>query len=378
MIAYDRSMTRTPPSSKRTSAANSTSTLSGERSDKISPALYSWLVDTLEQTGTAGPTAPGLQALQTEASFRQFYRVTGTSEPLVLMDSPPAKEQNPQFVAVAAAFAAQGIRVPSLLAHNIPEGWLLLTDLGQTHFIDAYKDGNEAQCLQAALVTLQRIGSVKDPIIPNYTAQRLSDELDIFVDWLVRDACDVALPDKLFEDTRKLLLANAANQPQVCVHRDFHCKNLLWDRNAQRNIRRDVRRNVQKNTQTEGASADPVGVLDFQDALIGPAGYDLASLLHDCYWKFSDPVIDTVVSGLPDTNRRAVDLLAVQRQLKAVGIFARLASRDSKTSHLPHIEPVLGNLVDLCQRYEELKPLSGWLTDSLVTPARRWVADIQK
>lgn len=346
MIAYDGAMTRSPQNSSHNSGS--------DESQQIAPALYSWLVDTLDQTQTAGPDAPVLQKLQTEASFRQFYRVTGAKEPLVLMESPPAKEQNPQFIAVAEAFAAQGIRVPRVLAHNAPAGWLLLTDLGQTHFIDAYKEGNARPCLKAALTTLERIGCVTDPVIPDYTTQRLSDELDIFVDWLVRDACNLALPDKLFEGARDVLLANAADQPRVCVHRDFHCKNLLWEESVS------------------------VGVLDFQDALQGPAGYDLASLLHDCYWKFSDEVIDSVISEVSTTDRRAIDLLAIQRQLKAIGIFARLASRDNKTSHLPHIKPVLGNLVDLCSRYQELQLLSNWLADSLVDSAERWVAARQR
>jgi len=121
-----------------------------------------------------------------------------------------------------------------------------------------------------------------------------------------------------------------------------------------------------------------VGVLDFQDALRGPAGYDLASLLHDCYWTFSDSVIDSVINELADTNRRAIDLLAIQRQLKAIGIFARLASRDNKTSHLPYIKPVLGNVVDLCTRYQELKSLGSWLADSVVEPAQHWVAVRQR
>lgn len=346
MIAYDGAMTRTPPSSHSNSGSDG--------SQQIAPALYSWLLEHLKQTQTAGPASPGLEKMQTEASFRQFYRVTGAKEPLVLMDSPPAKEQNPQFVAVAEAFAAQDIRVPRILAHNATEGWLLLTDLGQTHFIDAYKEGNAGPCLQAALATLERIGSVTDPVIPDYTTQRLSDELDIFVDWLVRDACNLALPDRLFEGARTVLLRNANDQPRVCVHRDFHCKNLLWD------------------------NSGAVGVLDFQDALQGPAGYDLASLLHDCYWKFTDAVIDSVISKVPGTTRRAIDLLAVQRQLKAIGIFARLASRDNKTSHLPHIKPVLGSLVGLCGRYQELQSLGRWLADSLVDPAQRWVVARQR
>ena len=352
MIAYDGAMT-------------STSDRSPNGPSVVPPALHSWLIETLEKQGADDKT-PRLEPLQTEASFRQFYRVIGANQPLVLMDSPPAKEQNPQFVAIAASFAAQGIRVPTVLAHQADDGWLLLTDLGHTHFMDAYREGNEQQCLQAALTTLGRIAAVDDPVIADYTAGRLSDELDIFVDWLVRDACQIALPDTLFEGARKLLLANAADQPQVCVHRDFHCKNLLWDKNL-----------FEKNKRADSSQLDPVGVLDFQDALRGPAGYDLASLLHDCYWKFSDEIIDDVISKVSSIDRRTLDLLAVQRQLKATGIFARLASRDNKASHLPHITPVLENLITLCSRYKELKPLSQWLADALAAPAKAWVAKTQ-
>ncbi len=339
-------MTRNP--------SNLVSTAAAAVSRDISPALYQWLENALIAANAQGKDSLTLYPLQTEASFRQFYRIGGANRALVLMDSPPAKENNRQFVAVARAFAAQQIRVPEILSHNESEGWLLLGDLGSTHFLDAYRNGEQQRCLRAAVQTLERIEAIHDPVIPAYTAERLSDELNIFVDWLVADACSLALPDRLFEPARKVLLKAAAAQPQVCVHRDFHCKNLLW-------------------------AGSEVGVVDFQDALVGPSGYDLASLLHDCYWKFSDETIDAVISTLPEgyrrtINRRTIDLLAVQRQLKAIGIFARLASRDDKTSHLRHIAPVLSNLIDLCARYSELSSLGQWLANRLAPPALAWVA----
>ena len=325
-----------------------------------SKELVHWLDEQLSALALSGRSPPTLNALQTEASFRQFYRIDGAKNPLVLMDSPPDKEQNAQFVAVAKAFAASGIAVPEVLAHQETKGWLLLTDLGRTHFIDAYRLGKQHECIEAAINTLATLNSPDSPIdptglsketsIPPYTQARLSDELNIFVDWLVTDACQMHIPEAVFEQARVTLLANAANQPQVCVHRDFHCKNLLFN-----------------------GPGKPIGVLDFQDALMGPAGYDLASLLHDCYWKFPDAFIDKFVEVLPNTSRRAIDLLAVQRQLKAVGIFARLAIRDQKISHLPHIEPVLMNLCELCSRYQELAALGEWLATQLTPSAKTWV-----
>ena len=330
----------------------------------ISDQLHRWLGDTLLKLSltTADSTAETysassdeqitLKALQAEASFRQFYRVLGATRPLVLMDSPPAKENNRQFVAVAKAFQSSGIKVPEVLAHEEDQGWLLLTDLGSTHFIDAYKEGMATHCLNGAIQTLAQISAVDAPCIPDYTSERLSDELNIFIEWTIAKACDVAFPEHLFEGVRNTLLDNAADQQKVCVHRDFHCKNLLYSDTA-------------------------IGVLDFQDALRGPAGYDLASLLHDCYWQFSDADINQVLRNLPESmppiTRRAIDLLAVQRQLKALGIFTRLALRDGKISHLSYIEPVLERLGRLCYNYPECRALGVWLKDELTEPALAWV-----
>jgi len=325
-----------------------------------SDALRAWLHRTLASQGwdAAAIAAARLQPLQTEASFRQFYRVQHDNRSLVLMDSPPAKERNTEFVSIAGALAAANITVPEVLAHNEPAGWLLLSDLGQVHFIDRYQAGDHLGCLRSALITLERLAAVRHPTIEPYSLERLSDELDIFTTWLVRSACKLNLPDRLFQPVRELLLQNADNQKAVCVHRDFHCKNLLL------------------TAPKESAAHDnpQTGVLDFQDALIGPNGYDLASLLHDCYWQFDDHLIDSMIDKVAGVSRRSVDLLAVQRQLKAIGIFARLAQRDNKTSHLLHIEPVVTNLTRLCARYAELAELGEWLQGTLQSPARLWVA----
>lgn len=338
-------------------------------SPPASPALLAWLNATLSQVGHKGRSTPGwtntalqaleLQPLQTKASFRQFYRVVGPDTSVVLMNSPPDKERNTEFVSIAQALSAADICVPEVLAHNEAAGWLLLSDLGHTHFIDRYRQGDHLRCLQHALVTLERLAPVRHPAIEPYTLARLSDELDIFTEWLVIRACNLKVPEQAFATARERLLANASDQSQVCVHRDFHCENLLLvDGPA-------TGHNLEPEQET--------GVLDFQDALIGPNGYDLASLLHDCYWRFDDRTIDTVLDQVAGVTRKSVDLLAVQRQLKAIGIFARLALRDNKTSHLQHIEPVLDRLVALCRQYQELNALGTWLHQTLRKPALQWI-----
>lgn len=327
---------------------------------QLGTALADWLTHTLATQGWSRDAInrANVSALQTEASFRQFYRVAGPTSSVVLMDSPPAKERNAEFVSIATALAQAQVRVPEVLAHNESKGWLLLSDLGETHFIDQYQAGNPTRCLDAALSTLEQIAPVRHPAIEPYTLARLNDELEIFTDWLVTAACEITVPEAVFAPARDLLLANASDQGEVCVHRDFHCKNLL----------------LVDTVDTSGETAIETGVLDFQDALIGPNGYDLASLLHDCYWTFDDHTIDSVIDRVAGVTRRSVDLLAIQRQLKAIGIFARLALRDSKTSHLRHIGPVIRSLVSLCYRYPELLALGEWLEKSLHDPALQWLA----
>lgn len=322
-------------------------------------ALSAWLNARLAKEGWQPQAIQNadLAPLQTEASFRQFYRVSHADTSVVLMDSPPSKERNAEFVSIAQALADADIQVPRVLAHDVSAGWLLLSDLGQQHYLDHYRQGEHARCLHSAVETLKRLAPVRHPAIEPYTLERLSDELDIFTDWLVVGACALRVPEPEFKAARELLLQNADDQPKVCVHRDFHCKNLL----------------LSAPVDEQNGAFVPTGVLDFQDALIGPNGYDLASLLHDCYWRFDDRTIDTVIDRVAGVTRRSIDLLAVQRQLKAVGIFARLAQRDNKTSHLPYIAPVLKSLTDLCARHTELQSLGEWLHNSLAQPALNWV-----
>ena len=143
------------------------------------------------------------------------------------------------------------------------------------------------------------------------------------------------------------LVNNTRNQAQCCVHRDYHCRNLLYN---------------------DGQ----LGIVDFQDALVGPLSYDLATLLYDCYHKFSNQDVvrwrDYYLSQAPSqldpiSFSKDLEFSAVQRQLKAVGIFSRLDLRDGKPSHLPYIEPVLRQTHDLCMKHAALEPLAEWLGD---------------
>jgi aminoglycoside/choline kinase family phosphotransferase len=285
--------------------------------------------------------------LRAEASFRTFYRLEALEgQSVVLMISPPEKEQNEQFERLSILFSEAGIPVPVILAAERSAGWYLMTDLGRRELADAYGTPDERAGLEAALHTLIELQDVSDPVVPPYATDRFRDELGIFSEWFVGGFLEISLPERL-EPVFGHLVERMAGQHQCCVHRDYHCRNLLFD-----------------------PETGALGVVDFQDALMGPVSYDLASLLHDCYHRFSEQDVtywrDWYLSRSPlalDPARFTVDLTmtAVQRQLKAVGIFTRLKLRDGKTTHLGHILPVLESLGFLSRSVASLAPLADWL-----------------
>jgi aminoglycoside/choline kinase family phosphotransferase len=285
-----------------------------------------------------------LQPLPVEASYRSFYRLEAQNESFVLMVSPPEKEQNRQFEILAEVFSSARIPVPEILQSRPERGWYLLTDVGRQDLKAAYDGPERDRAITAAIDCLVGLQMVDDPAIPPYTAARFADELAIFRHWFVARVLRSALPAGM-EPVFRTLVERAVGQPQCCVHRDYHCRNLLYEHGQ-------------------------LGVVDFQDALIGPVSYDLASLLYDCYHEFDDGEVirwtdhylrSTPLMLEPDAFRSDLAYVAIQRQLKAVGIFARLKLRDGKDSHLPHIEPVIRRIARLAGRHGPLEALADWL-----------------
>ena len=287
-----------------------------------------------------------LEPLPAEASFRSFYRLRSDNgtQSWVLMASPPEKEQNRQFEILSGIFTRAGIPVSRILKSQPATGWYLLEDLGTDDLEAAYPGPDRDSAIAAAIDCLIRLQMVNDPAIPPYTAERFADELGIFREWFVQKTLHAAVPEDV-EAVFLTLIDRAVSQPQCCIHRDYHCRNLLFD-------------------------GTRLGIVDFQDALVGPASYDLASLLHDCYHEFTDDEvarwIDYYLSSTPlimksKTFARDLDYVAVQRQLKAVGIFARLKLRDGKGSHLEFIAPVLTRIQRQAARRKPLAPIAEWL-----------------
>ena len=307
--------------------------------------LEQWTAETLRMKAAAGIAE--YTTLVAEASHRLFYRIADTAGATwIVMASPPELENNDAFVNVARRFADAGVGVPRVVARDDARGFFLLTDLGDYHFADAYAAGETDRALAAGLKTLARIQRVAGGV-PRYDRDRFATELDIFTEWFVEGLLGVT-PPAAYTRVATSLVDNADSQRRVCIHRDYHSRNLLL------------------------TSDGEVGVVDFQDALMGPYTYDLACLLLDCYHRFDQQTIEHWANVFRESNYadvprdrflRQLELTGLQRQLKAVGIFARLKLRDNKSTHLRYIVPVLSHAHDIVTRYPDLVAIGGWLDD---------------
>ena len=290
-----------------------------------------------------------------DASFRRYFRASlADGRRFIAMDAPPEQESCAAFLRVAGVFAAAGVHVPAIHAQDLLQGFLLLEDLGEETYLDGFNRRDPGQLYAAATEALIRIQLASRPgVLPAYDRALLERELRLFPDWyLARELRLELMPDdaRALQAAFDLLLANNLAQPKVFVHRDYHCRNLMV--------------------------CEPMpGILDFQDAVHGPITYDLVSLLRDAYVRWEEPqVLDWTVrywekarkAGLPVHAEfaafyRDFDWMGAQRQLKVVGIFARLCHRDGKQRYLADIPPVLGYLLATCRRHRELAPLAGLL-----------------
>jgi len=300
-----------------------------------------------------------------DASFRRYFRIRGgEAQPsLVVMDAPPDKENCGPFVRVAHLLAEAGVHVPEIFAQDLEQGFLLLSDLGSTTYLDALDEHNAGRLYEDALDALLRIQRASRPgLLPDYSRELLERELRLFPDWYVgrqlRRELDTAQLQTL-EKTFSTILDNNLAQARVFVHRDYHSRNLMV--------------------------CEPCpGILDFQDAVYGPITYDLVSLLRDAYIAWDEErVIDWAVrywerargQGLPvgpdfADFYRDFEWMGAQRQLKVLGIFARLSFRDGKDGYLKDQPLVMSYLRRTCGRYPELAAL-GRLLEELERQEKR-------
>jgi aminoglycoside/choline kinase family phosphotransferase len=294
-----------------------------------------------------------------DASFRRYFRVTlADAGTYIVMDAPPEHEDCRPFLTVAALLHEAGVHVPEVHAADLAQGFLLLSDLGNTTYLSALNETTAAKLYRdanTALVAMQRAS--RPGVLPDYDRALLERELQLFPDWYVSRHLGITLDATQQETLRSVfdkILANNLAQPQVFVHRDYHSRNLMVC-----------------GTEFPGYPGNP-GILDFQDAVHGPITYDLASLYRDAYihWE-EDQELDFVIrywemarkAGLPvhadfHDFYRDYEWMGAQRQLKVLGIFARLYHRDGKDGYLKDMPTVMAYLRQTCERYLDLRPLA--------------------
>ena len=344
-------------------------------------ALQDWLCEVFEHA------AIELLPMSGDAGFRCYYRFTLNGRSLIAVDAPSAYSNNKAFAIMQAALAKQKICVPDIIAMELEQGFFCLSDFGQTLLADVLTSATMSQYYQQAIQFLPLIATTQtrlsevdalkvhdleisdentklsDCQLPRYDSNFIQTELSIFTEWLVAKHLQIKMTEQEEQNLQQcfdLLITNAISQPQVTMHRDYHSRNIMMLENNQ------------------------LGIIDFQDAVIGPITYDVVSLLRDCYTRWPEEQITPLFKyfcqlmteklSLTDANanntnlnktdltqispeqwQRWFDLMGLQRHLKASGIFSRLFYRDNKTGYLKDIPLTLLYIEDISERYPELK-----------------------
>ncbi|NIP47324.1 MAG: phosphotransferase [Gammaproteobacteria bacterium] len=320
------------------------------------------MIERLEQArqwlrSTLGVVDVDLQPASSDASFRRYFRIRLDGGSKILMDAPPDREDCRPYVAVSDLLASAEVHVPAIYARDLACGFLLLEDLGQRSYLDALDADSASSLYGEALDTLLRMQvRVPPDSVPGYDTALVMQELALFDEWFLRRHLGIDTAGalgKALSEIFRVLAERFEQQAKVFVHRDYHSRNLMHTR---------VR--------------NP-GVLDFQDAVAGPAAYDVVSLLRDVYIEWPAARVeewlieyhgDALSRGVPvSADPRQflcdVDFVGAQRHLKIAGIFCRLFYRDAKPDYLRDIPLTLRYLMAECERQPALAALRQLLDD---------------
>ncbi|WP_438969872.1 aminoglycoside phosphotransferase family protein [Methylophaga sp.] len=293
-----------------------------------------------------------LSTASADASFRRYFRVNQKQSSWIVMDAPPEHEDIEPFVKVAEFLAQFGIHVPKIYAKSLQHGFLLLSDLGDTSFLSVLNPESADLLYANAIdeIIKMQLAPTTAIDLPLYNADLLNTEMNLFPEWFLKRHLNLE-PPACLDNIFKLLIDNAQTQNQFFVHRDYHSRNLML------------------------VDEQNVGVIDFQDAVIGPASYDLVSLLRDVYIEWPEDKVDSWLENYfakaqqnnlldceKETFTRWFDLMGLQRHLKILGIFCRLAYRDNKPRYLKDLPLTLRYVLQVTERYPELNALHAYLT----------------
>ena len=320
--------------------------------------LKRWAIETLDSSQIE------INPINSDASFRNYYRVSDHSgTTYVIMDSPPDKENNEQFIFISELLTKMEIPSTVVYAKDLSMGFFILSDLGPATLLDRNMDTRiktkrEKLYTEAIniLLLIQKNGNNFVDQLPVYDLELLETEMNLFLDWYCIKELGISaaqLNEFNLGKCFKYLSESALKQVQVFAHRDYHSRNIMISKRGE------------------------LGIIDFQDAVLGPITYDLVSLLRDCYIELSENEIrhwlEVVYQRLINDNLLHIsyekfevdfDLMGCQRHLKAIGIFSRLKHRDGKPNYMKDVPRTLGYLKKISKKYDVLEPLNNFVNST--------------
>jgi aminoglycoside/choline kinase family phosphotransferase len=333
--------------------------------------FLTWIEQSLPLSARASSPLQ-LQALAGDAGFRRYFRVN-TKPSIIAVNSPPEKEKNPEYVTLSLFLQSQGLITPKIYAINFTDGYMLVEDFGCKLFRQQLEADNSDRLYDQAEAELLKIQCATDrsPIIPLHDHNKMDEELALFEQWFLNGLLNY----KLSADEKKLLqgffetLKNSAKeQPQVLIHADYHSRNLM--------------------ILDEGK----LGIIDFQDAMLGAITYDLVSLLKDCYVRWPDRWVAKrvkmykqrlektgLLSNTDDKHfQQWFDFMGLQRHIKVLGIFSRLALRDSKDGYLKDIPLVVHYCLEASEQYPQAIQFNQWFRQRIMPLLfkQSWFSDL--
>lgn len=298
-----------------------------------------------------GIEEPKLKLLHGDASSREYYRVEGNDKSFIVMDASEMKEVVPEMIGIDMRLKKAKIRTPQIRSFELHKGFMLLEDIGSTHLDDKCRSENPRAYYEKAIQTLVQMQEAPTKDLKPYDAGFLLDEMNLMLEWYLKEHLGQkveCVEGRMLLGAFMLISKEVLAQPQeTFVHRDYHSKNLMIDKN------------------------DEIVVIDYQDARVGGITYDLVSLLKDAYVALDTRERKRFVKlymelkGIEvdeETFMRWFDFTGLQRHIKILGIFARLKIRDGKEEYMEYIPLVLQYILDVASKYPELEALVKLLT----------------
>ncbi|MFT6918423.1 MAG: aminoglycoside/choline kinase family phosphotransferase [Cognaticolwellia sp.] len=307
-----------------------------------------------------------------DAGFRRYFRFHNHNNNhshgqnlnpcYIAVDAPVKSSNNQAFVDVQKILQDLGVNVPNMIAVDLKNGFLCLSDFGDTVLAERLSSENMQHYYANAIIELSKMLKCKAAVVAklsDYNAAFILTELAIFSEWLLEEHLGIYLTadEKIaLNACFDVLVSAIIAQPKVFMHRDYHSRNIML------------------------LADDKLGVIDFQDAVKGPVIYDLVSLLKDCYVRWPKQLITPLMEDyrqqvqgyFPDENLSKekwqywFDLTGLQRHIKASGIFARLHHRDKKSGYLADIPLTLTYIQDVSAQYDKLSFLHELVTKRVI------------